>query len=104
MGFDGAEAWFVVIAKRCSARPDAASDLLSDVIANIGQNAVWITVQRHINILGVARLRDVSAIVIPRNLVVEDAVIEKAKDEQIAVLRDGRSAFEISGIIYNELK
>jgi serine kinase of HPr protein (carbohydrate metabolism regulator) len=80
------------------------SDLLSDVIANIGQNAVWITVQRHINILGVAKLRDVSAIVIPRNLIVENAVIEKAKDEHIAILRDGRSAFEISGLLYNELK
>ena len=79
------------------------SDLLSDVIANVGLNAVWITVQRHINILGVAKLKDVCAIIIPRNLTVEDAVIEKAKAEGIAILRDHRSAFEISGVIYNAL-
>ncbi len=79
------------------------SDLLSDVIANAGANSVWITVQRHINILGVAKLKDVCAIVIPRSLVVEEAVIEKAKAEGIAILRDRRSAFEISGILYKAL-
>jgi hypothetical protein len=80
------------------------SDLLSDVIANVGQNAVWVTVQRHINILGVAQLKDVCAIVIPRSLSVDEAVIEKAKTEGIAILRDRRTAFEISGILYNALK
>lgn len=80
------------------------SDLLSDVIANVQENAVWITIQRHINILGVAKLKDVTAIVIPRNLQVEDNVIEKAKQEGIALLRDSRSAFEISGLIYNFLQ
>jgi serine kinase of HPr protein (carbohydrate metabolism regulator) len=79
------------------------SDLLSDVIANVGENAVWITVQRHVNILGVAKLRDVCAIIIPRTLHIEDNVIEKARNENIAVLRDHRSAFEISGLIYNFL-
>ena len=79
------------------------SDLLSDVIANVGENAVWITVQRHVNILGVAKLRDVCAIIVPRTLHVEANVIEKAIDEGIAILRDHRSAFEISGLIYNLL-
>jgi hypothetical protein len=79
------------------------SDLLSDVIANVEPNAVWVTVQRHINILGVAKLKDVCVIVIPRNLTVEETVIEKAKMEGIAILRDRRSAFEISGILYNAL-
>ena len=79
------------------------SDLLSDVIANVGQNAVWVTVQRHINILGVAKLKDVCAIVIPRNLSVEETVVEKAKEEGIAILRDRRSAFEITGVLYNLL-
>jgi predicted transcriptional regulator len=79
------------------------SDLLSDVIANITENSVWITIQRHINILGVAKLRDVTAIIVPRSLQLEKDVIEKAKEEEIAILRDARSAFEISGIIYNLL-
>ncbi|MBA4417588.1 MAG: hypothetical protein C0392_06730 [Syntrophus sp. (in: bacteria)] len=79
------------------------SDLLSDVIANAAENAVWITVQRHVNILGVAKLKEICAIVVPRNLQVEGVVIEKAKSENIAILRDHHSAFEISGLIYNKL-
>ena len=80
------------------------SDLLSDVIANIEDNSVWITVQRHVNILGVAKLREVSAIIIPRKLELDNEVLEKAKSEGIAILRDQRSAFEISGMIYNALR
>ncbi len=80
------------------------SDLLSDVIANIGDDAVWITIQRHVNILGVAKLKDVSAVIIPRNLGLEDAFLAKAKEEGIAILRGSPSAFELSAMIYNELK
>lgn len=79
------------------------SDLLSDVIANAGEHSVWITVQRHINILGVAKLKEIVAIIIPRKLQPEPEVIQKAKDEQIAILRDHRSAFEISGLVYSAL-
>jgi predicted transcriptional regulator len=80
------------------------SDLLSDVIANAEENSVWITVQRHINILGVAKLKDISAIIIPRKLQLEDDVLEKARDEKIAILRDSRTAFEISGVVYTILR
>ena len=80
------------------------SDLLSDVIGNINESSIWITIQRHINILGVAKLKDVTAILIPRTLQLEDNIIEKAKEEGIAILRDSRSAFELSGVIYNLLQ
>lgn len=79
------------------------SDLLSDVIGYIKENSIWITIQRHINILGVAKLKDVVAIIIPRSLHIDDNVIEKAREEGIAILRDQRSAFELSGLIYNLL-
>ncbi len=79
------------------------SDLLSDVIANAAEHSVWITIQRHVNILGVAKLKDIVAIIIPRKLPLDPEVVEKAKDEQIAILRDHRSAFEISGLVYNAL-
>jgi predicted transcriptional regulator len=79
------------------------SDLLSDVIANVGDDTVWITIQRHINILGVAKLKDVAAIIIPRGLPLENSVIEKAQEEHIAVLRCPQSAFEISALVYNIL-
>ena len=85
-------------------RSGYTSDLLSDVIANIGDDAVWITIQRHVNILGVAKLKEVSAIVIPRKLELEESFIDKARQEDIAILRVSVSAFELSGLLYNELK
>jgi hypothetical protein len=79
------------------------SDLLSDVIANAPENSVWVTVQRHINILGVAKLKNIIAIVTPRSLSVEAAVIDKAKAEGIALLRSDLSAFELTGKLYTLL-
>ena len=86
------------------------SDLLSDVIANISEGSVWITIQRHINILGVAKLKDVSAIIVQHSAAMQGAmivnmenVIEKAREESIAMLRCPQSAFEISGLLYNAL-
>ena len=80
------------------------SDLLSDVIAHAPENSVWVTVQRHINILGVAKLKNIVAIITPRNLNVESEVIEKACAQGIAMLRSRLSAFEITGRAYEVLK
>ncbi len=81
-----------------------ASDLLSDVIAHAPEESLWVTVQRHINILGVAKLKNIVAIITPRNLNVENDVIEKARSEGIALLRSPLSAFEITGRAYEILK
>ena len=79
------------------------SDLLSDVIANAPEDSVWVTVQRHINILGVAKLKNIVAIITPRNLNVENDVIEKARSEGIALLRGPMPAFEMTGRVYEIL-
>ncbi len=85
-------------------RSGYTSDLLSDVIANVSEDAAWITIQRHVNTLGVAKLKDLSAIIIPNGLQVDPSVIEKAKEERIAMLRGKETAFEISGRLYNALQ
>lgn len=84
-------------------RTGYTSDLLSDAIANIEEDSVWITMQRHVNILGVAKLKEAVAIVIPRNLQLEDSLIAKAREEGIAILRASQTSFEISGMIYKAL-
>ena len=80
------------------------SDLLSDVIGNAMENSVWITVQRHINILGVAKLKNIVAIITPRSLRIEDELIERARVEGIVLLRSERPAFEVAGTVYEVLK
>jgi hypothetical protein len=80
------------------------SDLLSDVIANARENSVWITVQRHINILGVAKLKNIVAIITPRSLKIDKELVERARAEKVALLRSTLPAFEVSGVLYEILK
>ena len=80
------------------------SDLLSDVIGNAPENSVWITVQRHVNVLGVAKLKNIVAIITPRSLKIEEELIERARAEGIALLRSEWAAFEVVGMVYGILK
>ncbi len=81
-----------------------SSDLLSDVIANAEEHSIWITVQRHVNILGVAKLKNIVAIITPRNLKIDKEVIDRAGAEGVALLRSGSSAFEVAGLLYGLIK
>jgi hypothetical protein len=76
------------------------SDLLSDVIANSMKDNIWITLQTHINILAVAKLKELAAIIIVSNRGMEKNTIEKAKTEQVILLRTTLNAFQISGKLY----
>ena len=76
------------------------SDLLSDVIANSRKNNIWITMQTHLNIIAVASLKELTAIIVVMNRVIDREVLEKAKEERITVLRTNLNAYQISGIIF----
>jgi serine kinase of HPr protein (carbohydrate metabolism regulator) len=78
-----------------------SGDLLSDVIANTDKNNVWITMQTHMNIIAVASLKELSAIIIVMNRQIENDVLEKAKEEKITILRTDKTAFQVSGLIYS---
>ncbi len=80
------------------------SDLLSDVIAGVSKGDIWITIQRHLNILAVAKLKDVSAVLIAKGLSPDDNTIEKAQEEGVVLLGTDLSTFEIAGKLYNLLK
>jgi hypothetical protein len=77
-----------------------ASDLLSDVIGNSGKDDIWVTVQMHVNIVAVAALKDVAAIVIVSHHRPADETIEIAKQKGVCVLGTGMTAFETCGRLY----
>ena len=77
------------------------SDLLSDVIANGRAGDVWITLQIHQNIVGVASLKDLAAIIIINGRQPEENTIEKAENEGIPIMVSKMSAFELVGRLYN---
>ncbi len=76
------------------------SDLLSDVIANCPENGIWITVQRHLNVIAVAQLKGVVAIVFPNGVTPDAALVERAGGEGIALVSSPDNPFVTSGKIY----
>ncbi len=77
------------------------SDLLSDVMGNCPEGGVWITIQRHMNVIAVAQLKRIAAIILVNNAAPEEAVIERAKEEGIYILVSKLNAFQVSGKVYN---
>ncbi len=80
------------------------SDLLSDVIANAKPDSVWITLQTHPNIIAVATLKNISAIIITNNRTVDNETLEKARKEGIPLFVTSHTTFEIAGRLYGLLK
>ena len=79
------------------------SDLLSDVMGNIKDGNIWVTLQTHKNVMAIASLRDVSAVVLVKGLKPDTDMLEKANEEGIPVLGTDEETFEITGKIYNLL-
>ncbi|MBN2789230.1 MAG: serine kinase [Candidatus Delongbacteria bacterium] len=77
-----------------------SSDLLSDVIANAEEDNIWITLQTHINIVAVANLKGLSAIILINNRQPEDTTLQKAIEENITILSTELQTFELVGKLY----
>ncbi|OHD20855.1 MAG: iron-sulfur binding hydrogenase [Spirochaetes bacterium GWB1_59_5] len=80
------------------------SDLLSDVMAKAAEGSVLITIQAHKNTIAVASLIGIRAIVICNERAVPDDMVAAAKDEAIAIYRTTKTQFEVSGLLYRELR
>jgi predicted transcriptional regulator len=76
------------------------SDLLSDVIGNSKEGQVWITIQVHKNIIAVASLKDLAAIIVVNGGRPDKETLEAADNEGIPVLWTLKPAFDIAGKIY----
>ena len=74
-------------------------DLLSDVMANAPANCIWLTVQTHQNIVPVAVLHDMAAIILTGGQEPDQETIEKANEEGVPILLSSESAFELAGRI-----
>ena len=78
-----------------------ASDLPSDVLANSKEGNLWITLQLHRNIVGVASMKDLAGIILVNGREPEPETIEKAEAENIPVMVSELSTFELVGKLYN---
>ena len=80
------------------------SDLLSDVMGHAKEGQLWITLQTHKNIMAVASLKDMAAIILVKGFTPETDTIELSAQEGIPVLGSSMEAFELSGELYRLLK
>ena len=77
-----------------------ASDLLSDVIAHSRTGNLWITMQTHRNIIAVATLKELAAVVLVNGRTPEPETLEKAREEKVILLGSRLPAFELVGRLY----
>jgi DRTGG domain len=77
-----------------------SSDLLSCVMAGARKGHLWITLQAHLNIVAVAALNEVAAIIITENAQPEAASIAKANQQGIVLLSTPRSTYEVNGMLW----
>ena len=74
-------------------------DLLSWVMAHGSSGMAWVTVQTHMNVIAVASLMEMAAVIIPEGIEMEAPSLEKARDEDIHVLQTDKTAYEICAIL-----
>jgi hypothetical protein len=83
-------------------KPDGgyASDLLSCVVAGAEPGNIWVTLQAHMNVVAVAALREVSAVIITENAQPDIDVIEKAKEQGVTLLSTREPSYQVVGKLW----
>jgi predicted transcriptional regulator len=76
-------------------------DLLSEVMGNAPAGCAWLTVQGHQNIVAVAVLREMAAIIITGGQEPDEETIAKANQEGIPILLWPNSSFRLAGHIFS---
>ena len=80
------------------------SDLLSDVMGHADAGQVWITLQSHKNVMAIASLKDLAAVILVAGNQPEADMAAQSEQEGIPVLGTDLSCFEITGKLYERLK
>lgn len=70
-------------------------DLLSDVLAHVQPDALWFTIQGHVNVVAVAQLRDVACIVLVNGVSPDPQTVAKAKSQGVNLCGSDRTSAEL---------
>lgn len=74
-----------------------ASDLLSDVLAKAKNGTLWVTNQKHQNIVGVAVMLNLSGVIIAGGIEPDGNTLEKAVQESIPLYTTNATLYEVAG-------
>jgi predicted transcriptional regulator len=76
------------------------SDILSSVLTHAEQGNIWVTYQRHLNIIPIAGAKEISGIILVSGREVDKETLEKADEEKIPILGTSMDAFQVVGKLY----
>ena len=77
-----------------------SSDLLSCVMAGAKKGHVWITLQAHLNVVAIAALNELAAIIITENAQPDAASIAKANQQGVILLSTAKPTYEVNGKLW----
>ena len=77
-----------------------SSDLLSCVMAGAKKGHLWITLQAHLNIVAVAALNEVAAVIITENAQPDAASVAKANEQGVILLSTSLPTYEVNGKLW----
>jgi len=81
-----------------------ASDLLSDVMGNAREGQIWVTLQTHKNVMAIASLKDLAAVILVKGNQPDSDTIEHSNEEGMPILGTDMPAFEVTGKLYKSLE
>jgi hypothetical protein len=73
------------------------SDLLSCAMAGANKGNVWVTLQGHLNVVAVASLNELAAVVITEGKPVSADTASKAEEEGVVLLQTPLSSYQVVG-------
>ncbi|HEY8392600.1 MAG TPA: DRTGG domain-containing protein [Capillibacterium sp.] len=80
------------------------SDLLSDVMGHARAGEVWLTIQTHTNVVAVALLLHLAAVVFTSGAKPGTLTVERAEKEGVVLLTTDLSTFETAGRLFQKQK
>jgi len=74
-----------------------ASDLLSCVMAKAQAGYVWVTLQAHPNVIAVASLLDLAAVIVSEGVKPDLDTIARAQENEVTLLGSAQTTFTVVG-------
>lgn len=78
-------------------------DLLSDVLANAAPGELWVTIQRHRNVIAVAALLNLSGVIVTGGRIPAKDTVHTAEKEGIPLFSTPLNNFQAAGKLYTIL-
>lgn len=69
-------------------------DLLSWVMGKAGEGNIWVTIMTNVNVVAVAMLREISAVVLAEDVTLDAKTLEAASTKGVNVLRTPLASYE----------